>query len=249
MRLRAVLQRLLAERFLPGIELGVDISSRPTLQGLTRIEPRVWARLGLAVVLDRKPPPTRSAPQIAPTKPEPLPPVLRAIKLRILDVNGQPVVGARVEVPVEARESALTQSDDGQHNTYITDAQGNVTLQVPAGVTAVTIEAEGYEPLWRTLAGEPTEETAVVLKPGLPAAEIKGVVRNLAGDPVRAMVTVQPEALTVTTDARGQFAIGVAPGDYLLKIVADGYETQERRAQVELRGVTIIVIDLKKATK
>jgi uncharacterized GH25 family protein len=175
--------------------------------------------------------------------------VLRAIKLRILDVNGQPVVGARVEVPVEARESALTQSDDGQHNTYITDAQGNVTLQVPAGVTAVTIEAEGYEPLWRTLAGEPTEETAVVLKPGLPAAEIKGVVRNLAGDPVRAMVTVQPEALTVTTDARGQFAIGVAPGDYLLKIVADGYETQERRAQVELRGVTIIVIDLKKATK
>jgi uncharacterized membrane protein len=158
--------------------------------------------------------------------------------LHIVDTNGRPIVGARIGVP----------RDDAQ-DEYTTDAEGNVTLHIPAGVTAVTIEAEGYEPLWRTLGGDPKQEPAVALKPGLPPAEIKGVVQNLAGDPLHASVTVLPQALTVNTDAHGQFAIGVAPGDYTLKIMADGYEPQERRAQVEFRGVTIIVVDLRKAAK
>jgi Carboxypeptidase regulatory-like domain len=243
MRLRAILQRVLGERFLPGIEVGVNASPRPTFVGLTRIEPRVWVRLSLGVVLARKPPSPAPAPAPAPApsavvEVAPPAPILRAVMLRVLDPSGQPVAGARIAVP-----------RDGEQDEYTTDAQGNVTLQVPAGVTAVTIEAEGYEPLWRTLGREPKQETAVMLKPGLPPGEIKGMVRNLAGDPLRATVTVLPQAMTVSTDARGQFAIGVAPGDYTLKIVADGYEPQERRAQVEVRGVTIIVVDLRKATK
>jgi hypothetical protein len=201
-----------------------------------RIEPRVWARLGLAVLLERRPARKAATKVAAAPETPPVPPRLRSVALRILGLNGVPLAGARIIVPGE-----------GTQDVYITDAQGNVIVQVPSGVTAVTIEADGYEPLWRTLASEVKEGTAVVLKPGLPPAEIKGIVRNLAGDPLLATVTLLPQALTVRTDARGQFAIGVAPGDYTLQIVADGYEPQERRAQAELRGVTIIVVDLRKA--
>ncbi len=241
MRVRVALQRLFGERFLPGVELSVDTSSRPDFVGLTRIEPRVWARLSLAVLLGPKPPhgppPEPAAPAPPKATPEVAAEALHAITLRIVDVNGKPIAGARIMVPGEEARDA-----------YRSDADGHVTLQVPAGITAVTIEAPGFEPVWRTL-GRDAGPAAVVLKPELPPAEIKGVVRNLAGDPVAASVTVLPEKLSVLTDARGQFAIGVAPGDYTLKIEADGYEPQERRAQVELRGVTIVVIDLRRADR
>jgi hypothetical protein len=234
MRVRAALQRLLGERFMPGVELGVDTSSRPKFEGLTRIEPRVWARLGLTILLERgaaRGVPARVAVTTPPAAPEPL----RTVALRIVDAKGKPIAGARVTIP-----------GGDERDAYTSNADGQVTLQVPAGVTAVTVEAPGFEPLWRTLGREPSA-AAVVLRPELPPAEIKGVVRNLAGDPVPASVTVLPQGKTVATDARGQFAIGVAPGDYTLKIEADGYEPQERRAQVELRGVIIVVIDLRRA--
>jgi uncharacterized membrane protein len=154
------------------------------------------------------------------------------VLLHILDGSGQPIADARVLLP-----------GAGEPSAYRTDSAGNVTLELPDGVLTILIEADGYEPSERTLAGDATE-TTLALKPALPAGEIKGAVRNLAGDPVHATVTVLPQAMTVRTDVRGQFAIAVAPGDYTLKIVADGYEPQERRAQVELGGVTIVVVDL-----
>jgi hypothetical protein len=236
MRVRAVLQRAVGERFLPAIELGFDSSARPTFVGLTRIEPRVWARIGLGIVLERRKAPPKPAVVAAPAAPQT--PALRTVTLRVLDDRERPIVGARVTVP-----------NDTNHDEYATDAEGDVTLKVGSGVTAVTVEAQGYEPLWRTLGSEAQNTTAVVLKPGLPPAEIKGVVRNLAGDPLQAVVTLSPGALSVNTDAQGQFVLGIAPGDYTLTIEAEGYEPQERPAQVEFRGVTIVVIDLRKAAK
>jgi hypothetical protein len=234
MRVRAALQREFGERFMPGIELGVDTSSRPNFVGLTRIEPRVWARLGLTILLERQGArvvPARATAPIPTAQPEPL----RTVTLRILDANGRPIAGARITVP-----------GGGARNAYTSDADGQVTMQIPPGTTAVAIDAPGFEPLWRSLGHEPST-AEVVLKPELPPAEIKGIVRNLAGDPVSASVTVLPQGMKVATDERGQFALGVAPGDYTLKIEAVGYEPQERRAQVELRGVTIVVIDLRRA--
>lgn len=234
MRVRAAVQRVIGERYVPGLELGVDASQRPTFLGLTRIEPRVWARVGLAVFLERRQPERATAPgePLAPEQSAPEPAALRALQLRVVDASGQPIAGARVWL-----------SGDRERSSSRTDAEGNVTLRVSEGAVSITIEADGYEPIERTLAGNASDST-LALKPELPAGEIKGAVRNLAGDPVHASVTVLPQAMTVKTDARGQFAIGVAPGDYTLKIVADGYEPQERRAQVELRGVTIVVVDL-----
>jgi len=239
MRLRVGLQRIFGERFLPGIELAVDVSSRPEFVGLTRIEPRVWSRLSLAVLLERSAPKTlpKQSDEQVPPAPAPLPAPPRSITLQIVNASGQPIEGALVSMPGDG---------DGNGETYASGADGRVTLHVPEGVTAATIEAPGFEPVWRALGGEQSE-SAVVLMPELPVGEIKGLVRNVEGKPLQASVTVLPQGKTVSTDAHGEFTIAVAPGDYAIKVEADGYEQQERQAQVELRGVTIIVIDLRRA--
>ena len=87
----------------------------------------------------------------------------------------------------------------------------------------------------------------VTLTARLPAGEIKGAVRSLSGQPLRAQLELLPLGLVASSDAQGQFAIEVAPGDYTLRISAEGYETQQRPAQVEERGVTIVVVDLREA--
>ena len=61
-----------------------------------------------------------------------------------------------------------------------------------------------------------------------------------------ARISVSPLGKVLTTDDRGDFSIAVPPGQYTLKIEAEGYEPQERPARVEHLGVTILVIDLRK---
>ena len=50
------------------------------------------------------------------------------------------------------------------------------------------------------------------------------------GQPVRARITVGPIGKTIDTDEKGDFVIGVPPGQYTLEIVAPGHETQQRSA-------------------
>jgi hypothetical protein len=69
------------------------------------------------------------------------------------------------------------------------------------------------------------------------------------GKPVRARIIVGPIAKTIDTDEKGNFVIGVPPGQYTLEITAVGHELQQRTATVERLGVTILVVDLRKATK
>lgn len=236
-RVRAAVQRLLGQRFLSGVELSLDTSARPPFDELVRIEPRVWGRLSLSVLLDRLPP-ARPAVQLAPPAPK-RPAPTASLSLRVVNDAGEPLPGARVVV---AR-------DDVTH-AAVCDADGNATLELPRGVTAASIEADGYEPQWQTLTPGTGKPQRVVLSRGLPPAEVKGAVRSLAGGlPLRARVEVVELGKLVETRPDGQFEIGVAPGHYTLRIGADGHETQERTVYVELRGVTILIIDLRRASK
>lgn len=238
MRVRAAVQRLVGERFLPGVELGLDTSSRPAFEGLVRIEPRLWARLNFSVLLDRLPakPKAVSPPR---TAPRPVAAKTTTIVLVVVNEAGEPLAGARVAV---AR-------DEGAQGGSCDDT-GRVQLELPRGVTTVSIEAEGYEPQWQTVTVGPGAPQRVALTRDLPPAELKGAVRSLSGGtPLRAHVEVVELGKVVETEADGQFVIGVAPGHYTLRISADGHETQERAVHVELRGVTILVIDLRRASK
>jgi hypothetical protein len=216
----------------PGIELGLDASARPSLETLVRVEPRIWARVGVSVLLDGELPaasPVSAAP--AAQSPPSGPPKL---SLSVVDPRGWPIPGARVV-------------SGAGGDALLCDDFGRAQLELPPDGAELTIEADHYEPLhYQVLPGAHGPQT-VTLAARLPAGEIKGAVRSLSGQPLQARLEVSPSGLVVFSDAQGQFAVEVAPGDYTLRISAGGYETQERPAQVEERGVTIVVVDLRKA--
>jgi hypothetical protein len=229
MRLRTVLQKQLWPRCVPAVELGFDASARPGFEGLVRIEPRFWARLGVSVLLDAATPQRQSpAPRALPAKPA------HKLVVSVLDERGWPLAGARVALSEPAQAE-------------LCDAFGRAALELPSGGSELTVEAEGYQPVRQNILPGASGVHSVKLAPRLPAGEIKGAVRNLAGEPLRARIEVLPLGLVAFSDAQGRFLIEVAPGDYTLRIGAEGYEDQERTAQVELRGVTILVVDLRKA--
>lgn len=235
MRLRAALQRQVGERWLPGLELGVDTSVRPELVGYTRIEPRVWARVNVAVRLDKAVRTQVRVPRyVAPAQEagKAVPAAPQTQRLELTDEAGEPIAGASVSAG---------------DREYTSDQRGQV--QLPADLEQVTIEAPGYEPHVQSLTPGFAGTQRVSLGAPRPGSEIKGVVRNLASQPLVARIELLPVGAKVTSDREGQFVIRVAPGDYTLRISAEGYESQERPAQVEPSGVTIIVVDMKRARK
>lgn len=226
MRLRTVLQKQVSRRFVPGLELGIDASARPGFQDLVRIEPRVWARLGLSVLLDaspRSPAPAASAVSATPK-----------LLVSVLDERGWPLPGARVVITEPSQ-------------LLLCDEFGRAALEVPPLGVELKVEADGYQPVWQSILPGASGVHTVTLSPRLPAGEIKGTVRSLTGQPLRARIEVLPLGLVAFSDAQGQFLIEVAPGNFTLRISAEGYEAQDRPAQVELRGVTILVVDLRKS--
>jgi hypothetical protein len=230
MHLRAALQSPpLAGRITPSVEFGVDASTRPVFDRLVRIEPRLWARLGVNVRLGPQPRSAAAAPKQPSAAVASGPP---GFMLSVTGEWGEPIIGARVL------------SADGAQE-HITDGAGQVLLQLEAGPNQLRVEAEGYAPVQRIIDPSDPDAHTLMLSVRMPRGEIKGTVRSLSGESLRARVTVLPLGLVAQSDALGQFSIDVPPGIYTVRIAADGFETQDRAAEVELRGVTILLIDLR----
>lgn len=239
MRVRAGAQLSLAERYVPGVELGVSPSARGVGDLLARVEPRLWAAVSLAVLFEAAPPP---APRFTPPAETVLPaaePV--RIAIRVEDSTGDAVAGARVRLVESERRDVVT-----------TDPDGIAKLTVdPEQSQRIEVTAEGFAPYETELqaAGAPPGLTLRLAR-ALPEGEIKGRVRSLRGGrALRAHVVVRPLDVEVDTDSEGSFAINVPPGEYRLEITAEGHEPQVRPARVERRGVTILVVDLRGSTK
>lgn len=110
------------------------------------------------------------------------------------------------------------------------------TSKATAPATAPSVEVEAA----------PTHPAPEAPAPELPAGQIRGRVRSLRGAPIKAQIEVMPLRQSAETDARGAFAIDVPPGHYTVVVRAERFETQERPADVEQNGVTILVLDLRK---
>ena len=106
MRVRLAAQTRLAERYVPGVELGVSPSARPSLDWLARIEPRVWFALNFGVVFERARP---AHPSAAPTTTELADDEQEKalLDVRVVDPAGAAVDGASVlrRAPRVARAS------------------------------------------------------------------------------------------------------------------------------------------------
>ncbi|HEX5659243.1 MAG TPA: carboxypeptidase regulatory-like domain-containing protein [Polyangiales bacterium] len=248
MRIRLAAQLKLKERFLPGIELGVSPSGRPDLgtgnsstgTPLARVEPRMWFALTCGIRFARAKAEQATAqpeqPVVVDAKGEPA-----LVEVKVLDPNGAPVNGAQVQLAVE-----------GERKEARTDAEGVAELELrPTLEHTLSVTAEGFQQQSVMVQGTAGRQTVnVSLARVLPEGEIKGNVRSLrGGQPVKARITLAPLGTIVNTDDKGNFVVDVPPGQYTLEIEAQGYEPQTRAAQVERLGVTIIVVDLRRAPK
>jgi len=241
MRARLAAQMKVAERYVPGVELGLSPSARPSLDRLARIEPRLWFALSVGVVFERsRPKPVeqgvKPTVQISEVELE-----AALLDVRVVDPAGTVVTGAHI---------ALESGERRERST--TDVEGVAALTLtPEGTHQLTVSADGFEPQQTTVEGVRGRQTmTVTMARHLPEGEIKGSVRSLrGGKPVRARITVSPLGKTIDTDEEGDFVIGVPPGQYTLEITAVGHETQQRTATVERLGVTILVVDLRRAPK
>lgn len=235
MRVRLGAQLPLARRFVPGVEVGVSPSARPSLDRLARIEPRFWAGLSFAVSFARSRT-SAPAPTPAPTPPSPSP---SALAVRVVDGTGAPIPEAHVSiVPGDPARSLDT------------DAEGRATVLRSASESGLLVVAHpGFRSHEVELAALLGQDTLVItLDRDLPEGEIKGKVRSLRRSrPLRARIRVEPLGKQIETDEQGGFALAVPPGQYTLRIEAEGHEPQERAARVEHLGVTILVIDLRRA--
>jgi len=240
MRVRLAAQMRMAERYVPGVELGVSPSARPSLDRLARIEPRLWLALTFGVVFERA----------RPVHTETVAPTLQItdveredalLDVRVVDPADVAVAGASVELSSADSQASFSTGDDGALALTLT----------PGAEHQLTVTGDGFEPQQIAVQGvRGRQKLTLTLVRHLPEGEIKGNVRSLrGGKPVRARITVGPIGKTIDTDEKGDFVIGVPPGQYTLEITAPGHETQQRSATVERLGVTIVVVDLRRAPK
>jgi hypothetical protein len=241
MRLRAALQRVVGEHFVPGVELGFHIGGRPELAAQGRIEPRFWAALTLGMTFLDPSRDSQADQQATELRPPPAPAAKRGeMWVQVSSPDAAPIAGATVEMRVgEQVESATT------------DAEGRARFEADYGEDLrFSARSEGTHPAEvAAVLTSPRQELFVTLKRALPEGEIKGRVRSLRGGPLKSRVEVVNTGLVTETEDDGTFRIVVPPGDYVLRISADGHEPQERNAQVERLGVTILVVDLRRSGK
>lgn len=239
MRLRGALQTVVGERWVPGGEIGVTLSSRPVFDDLVRVEPRFWAAFTLGILLGKKP---EAAPEVEHVEAAPAVPTLATkgeLVVLVTDADA-PLAGAAVAVTMG--EETLSSE---------TDATGRARFRVLRGEQLkVSVTAQGCRPASADVVLEQAhQEVPVAIERSLPEGEIKGKVRSLRGGPLKAQVEILNTGTVLQTAEDGTFLINVPPGDYRLRISAEGHETQERNAQVERLGVTILVVDLRRTKK
>ena len=229
-------------------EAEVAVGSRPALSmsgPLVPVPPRAAVWMGVAYRFggDAAPAPRPVAPVVI--APQPPPPATVKLDGRVVTADGAPPTEAQVTVAAGARAP----------ETVAVDEDGRFTYSGMAGQT-LTVEARaaGHDPASEkvTLAAGSTPELTLTLPRRLPSGQIRGLVRSFRGAGLDAEITIdvvdQPSGTPRTLRAQdGRFEVDVAPGKYEVTITAPGYETQRRRVEVELNGVTLLNADLRSA--
>jgi hypothetical protein len=155
---------------------------------------------------------------------------------RVLDGEGAPVAGAHIEITAGA-DRVVTESDDAGRFGAAGLAAGEVELAV---------SAPGYRSARATAAVDSgdTNDVELRLVRRLPAGQIRGVVRSLAGRAIDARVRIEPLGVAVATRA-GRFQVDVPPGAHHVVVTAPGHQSQRRRVVVDRDGVVVLNIELR----
>jgi len=168
------------------------------------------------------------------------PPARATLEGRVVAADGAALSEPRVTVTASAGAGAAPVDVDGD---------GRFTFAGQPGQTlTIRAEAAGYEPAVEgvTLAPEAPASLTLTLQRRLPSGQIRGLIRSFKGVGLDAEVKIEPGDQTLHAKD-GRFEADVAPGAYEVTITAPGYETQQRRVEVEQNGVTLLNADLRSA--
>lgn len=152
----------------------------------------------------------------------------------VVDEGGRPL--ADVEVRLEL---------NGELHHQRTFADGSFRFAaVPQGPAQLRVETPSFDPASVQLDPQRSSPIEIVLRPAVPAGQVRGKVLDLAGTPVAATVTVTPGEVTLEVQPDGSFELELAPGKYVLHFQHANFASQRRRVNIGERGVVIVNIAL-----
>ena len=226
---------------------------RPELDADTPImpiEPRFSISVGVTYAFGVKKQtvaPTDEENPIAPiepptTKPEAPTAETTSIEGSVVDEEGNPIGGTSVRFVTAA---------EGEPEKFetTTDQNGQYRLtDLPLGEGTLVIEMEGFDPIEQpmTLSSEPVLQEPSILREVISSpTQLRGQIRSIKGEPLKAKLVIKPGNKTVETDEDGQFSIDLPSGKYRVTISAPGRKSQKKRVVIEENSVTIINVDLR----
>lgn len=198
------------------------------------------------------PPPCWETPAGCPTDEQPL---FGEVTGTIVDEDGTPVPGANVTITGKTypETASATTSQDGSYTIPNVRVGRRVTTPTKMGPKTDTkldevglelhVELSGYE-IGRATIGKPKQGAnsgpKLALQKTLPPGQVRGVVRSGRGKPISgATVSVSPGDRTAESGADGTFAIDLAPGNYKVKVHAQGFRDQELDVTIDANGVAL----------
>ncbi len=113
----------------------------------------------------------------------------------------------------------------------VSDADGKLSLSLPAAVYTVAAEAEGYNAFTRSMAISPASDDAVAFRllpfgKGAGTGMVHGTLFDRVTNEIVPDMAIQfiqgTNVLEIRSDARGTYSLALEPGDYTVRCVQDG---------------------------
>lgn len=188
--------------------------------------------------------------------PQAAPPAPRAAQGRVVDADGAPLEGAFVQIlrpraPSAEGATSGEISDAGFEQVYAIDVGPDGSFRfddLPPGPLRMEIASERHETV--TIDIEPGEialPETFALEARTPHGELTGLIRDFNGQGIPAVVVVRPGQQRLVLPPDGTFKLDLAPGQYTVRISADGFVSQTRRITLEDRSVVVMNVELRAA--
>lgn len=232
----------------PWLQLGMNVQLSlmpypgPAQIGTVPVPPRVSAQGFVALRWDKpEPQPGPSPLESEPAPAAPVAPATTTLSGEVTGLHGRAVPDAPVNVLLQKGDEVQTRTLPGGTTRF-------EFADVEQGDWDLVVEAKGYEPARRTVRLPVTRPLQIRLDRALPPGHIEVRVQDFRGRQVDARVVVLPDRTPFQpTSETGLFGLDLAPGEYEIEIVAQGYAPETRTAVVAQNGVTIVVVDLRRA--
>jgi hypothetical protein len=179
--------------------------------------------------------PAQPPPTTAPAPEQPPPVQVSPVRGTVVDEGGRPLADVELTLTREGAAPVKVRSF----------ADGSFEFpDVPTGDVVIEASTAGFDAGKVELGDEAERRTEIVLRPSVPAGQVRGKVLDLKGNPVAAKITITPGDHSLTVSADGSFELELPPGKYTVVFEHEDFRKQRRRIRVHDRGVVILNIAL-----